>query len=165
MATCDNTESSLYTVLKCTLQTLIAVRIYVLQHWECKNRTSSCNQKSHIRQQSTRPLGNVRSWYIHSCLIRIYVCVCSELSWALLSKLTTIHQHCQSSHCHAVDNTTGKHSRLIEVLIREADNSRRALWQEQLSCFKRKTWVSRECALRDTIQSIAFLWRDVPSHV
>ena len=39
----------------------------VLQHRECKNRTSSCNQKSHIRKQSTHPLGNVRSWYSHSC--------------------------------------------------------------------------------------------------
>ena len=29
--------------------------VYVLQHWECKNPASSCNQKSHIRRQSTRP--------------------------------------------------------------------------------------------------------------
>ena len=45
----------------------IYVHMYVLQHGECKNRTSSCNQKSHIRKQLTRPLRNVRSWYSHSC--------------------------------------------------------------------------------------------------
>ena len=29
----------------------LCAHMYVLQHWECKNRTSSCNQKSHIRKQ------------------------------------------------------------------------------------------------------------------
>ena len=39
----------------------------VLQHREYQNRASTCNQKSHIRKHSTHPLGNIGSWYSHSC--------------------------------------------------------------------------------------------------
>ena len=42
--------------------------VYVLQHRGCQKRASNCNQKSHIRIQSTRPLGNITRWYSHSAM-------------------------------------------------------------------------------------------------
>ena len=61
---------------------------YVWQHWECKNRPSSCNQKSHIRKQSTRPL-----WvcmYVHMCAV-----VLCDLFW--YCSISTVVLMCNST--------------------------------------------------------------------